>query len=293
MAARTITTDQTLEDLRLQFNALSEQDFGDIGDLDSSIVATTIVGAVNELSDIVAAGLGFYIEDSTSTVQLVGGGETIKFLGTSNETEVVVSAPDTVTIGLPNDVTIGNDLTVTNDLDVLNDLNVTNNLDVTNNLTVSGDTITLGTVEITGNTIRSTDSTRLFINDTLRATGLATQNGNLRIDETAGFGRIASTRGDGLLVFNATPIFNSSLVFEGSSADDFETTLTVTNPTADRTITIPNITGTLVTTGDTNTVTETMIAEDAVGANQLKDVQTLQILDSTGSVLKTLYAAGS
>ena len=41
---------------------------------------------------------------------------------------------------------------------------------------------------------------------------------------------------------------DSSIVFEGASADDFETTLTVVDPTADRTITIPNETGTLITT---------------------------------------------
>ena len=38
---------------------------------------------------------------------------------------------------------------------------------------------------------------------------------------------------------------DSSVVFEGSSADDHETTLTVTNPTADRTITLPDATGTV------------------------------------------------
>jgi hypothetical protein len=38
---------------------------------------------------------------------------------------------------------------------------------------------------------------------------------------------------------------DSSVVFEGSSADDNETTLTVTNPTADRTITLPDATGTV------------------------------------------------
>jgi hypothetical protein len=36
---------------------------------------------------------------------------------------------------------------------------------------------------------------------------------------------------------------DSSIVFEGSSADANETTLTVTNPNADRTITLPNATG--------------------------------------------------
>ena len=53
---------------------------------------------------------------------------------------------------------------------------------------------------------------------------------------------------------------NVTVVFEGSINDDFETTLTVANPTADRTITLPNVTGTVITTGDTGTVTNTMLA---------------------------------
>ena len=43
---------------------------------------------------------------------------------------------------------------------------------------------------------------------------------------------------------------DSSVVFEGSSADDNETTLTVTNPTADRTITLPDATGTVALTNN-------------------------------------------
>lgn len=55
-----------------------------------------------------------------------------------------------------------------------------------------------------------------------------------------------------------------SLTFEGPTPDSFETTLTVSDPTADHTITLPNVTGTLVTTGDTGTVTSTMIADGTV-----------------------------
>ena len=57
-----------------------------------------------------------------------------------------------------------------------------------------------------------------------------------------------------------------SLTFEGSTADGFETTLAVTNPTADRTITLPNVTGTVVTTGDTGSITSAMIASGAFTA---------------------------
>ena len=44
--------------------------------------------------------------------------------------------------------------------------------------------------------------------------------------------------------------FVSSIIFEGSTADANETTLTATDPTADRIITIPDATGTMVTTGN-------------------------------------------
>jgi hypothetical protein len=48
-----------------------------------------------------------------------------------------------------------------------------------------------------------------------------------------------------------TPLVNvsgASIVMEGATADDFETTLTVTDPTADRTITFLDETGTVFTT---------------------------------------------
>ena len=41
-----------------------------------------------------------------------------------------------------------------------------------------------------------------------------------------------------------------SLVFEGTTADAFETTLAVTDPTADGTITLPDATGTVALTSD-------------------------------------------
>ena len=44
----------------------------------------------------------------------------------------------------------------------------------------------------------------------------------------------------------ALNLTDSSIVFEGAPADAHETTLTVTDPTADRTITLPNETGTLI-----------------------------------------------
>ena len=61
------------------------------------------------------------------------------------------------------------------------------------------------------------------------------------------------------------------IVFEGATDDAYETTLTVADPTADRVITLPNITGTVVTTGDTGTVTATMLAANSVDSSELVD----------------------
>jgi hypothetical protein len=56
----------------------------------------------------------------------------------------------------------------------------------------------------------------------------------------------------------------ATVIFEGSSADAYETVLTVVDPTADRTITIPNSTGTLITTGDSNVITSAMIVDGTI-----------------------------
>ncbi len=61
--------------------------------------------------------------------------------------------------------------------------------------------------------------------------------------------------------------------FEGATDDAHETTITVADPTADRTITFPNVTGNVVTTGDTGTVATGMIAADAVTGAKIADDQ--------------------
>ena len=55
------------------------------------------------------------------------------------------------------------------------------------------------------------------------------------------------------LTATALNLTDASIIFEGATADNYETTLTVTDPTADRTITIPNETGTLITSASAAT----------------------------------------
>ena len=57
---------------------------------------------------------------------------------------------------------------------------------------------------------------------------------------------------------------NVNVVFEGATENDYETTLTVTDPTADNTITLPDETGTVVTTGSSGVVTSTMITNGTI-----------------------------
>lgn len=114
------------------------------------------------------------ISDDTSTLANINlGSDTLKISGTANEIETSISG-DTITIGLPNDVTIAG------------------------NLTVNGTTTTVNstTIEIT-----------------------------------------------------------NSFTFEGATANDFETTLGVIDPTADRTINLPNVSGTIITTGNISDIT--------------------------------------
>ena len=74
--------------------------------------------------------------------------------------------------------------------------------------------------------------------------------------------------------------FGASVVFEGATADDFETTLAVTDPTADRTVTIQNKTGVLAMQGrDINDIV-VLNATDGSGT------------DEAGAILLNASASG-
>jgi hypothetical protein len=61
------------------------------------------------------------------------------------------------------------------------------------------------------------------------------------------------------LSISGVVVSDSSITFEGATANDFETTLTVTDPTADRTVTIPDATGTVVLADLAQTLTNKTI----------------------------------
>jgi hypothetical protein len=62
---------------------------------------------------------------------------------------------------------------------------------------------------------------------------------------------------------SSTPTFDDKITFEGVTADSFETVLQVTDPTADRTITLPDASGTVALTSDVPTTED---IQDVIGA---------------------------
>jgi len=66
----------------------------------------------------------------------------------------------------------------------------------------------------------------------------------------AGAATLQDVTTTGAVTTNAITLNGANLIFEGYLANAYETTLTVTEPTADRTITLPNVTGTAITSGN-------------------------------------------
>ena len=66
----------------------------------------------------------------------------------------------------------------------------------------------------------------------------------------AGSATLGDIASNGAVIGTDVTLDGANLIFEGYLANAYETTLTVTEPTADRTITLPNVTGTAITSGN-------------------------------------------
>ena len=155
--------------------------------------------------------------------------------------------------------------------------------------TVNGTTLNGGTLALAAGSITDSSGAISFGDENLTTTG------------TLAVGAITTTATMNINTAVSSGTVDWALV-EGTS-DAHETTIDITDPTGDRTITFPDTTGTVVTTGDTNTVTGTMIANDtvaeanmandAIGSAELKSVVSLLLKNSSGSTLKPIYGAGA
>jgi len=284
MAARNISQTDSLETFRTQFNALAADDFGDIGTLDSSLTATSVIGAVNEINSVVTAAAGWFITDVDSAVQAVGSGQTLTTLGVANQTTAIVSSPDTLTVGLANDVTIPNDLTVTGDIiGVGGNVTVTGNITAAN-ITSTGSSQVLGTIQIVGNTISSTDSTEIKIDDSLEVTGII-KAGNIEINPSTGFASGGGFRSlTGFIAFDGLPVIKGrNIAFEGDVEDANETRFRVTEPTADRIIDFPDTSGNVILDVSTAYATSSIFTASS----------TLKIYNSAGALQKTIVGSAT
>ena len=124
---------------------------------------------------------------------------------------------------------------------------------------LDGETLTLaGGTGITSTT--GTNSVTFAIDSTVATlTGSQTLTNKTLTSPTINSPTITS------LTATALNLTDASIIFEGATADAHETTLTVTDPTADRTTTIPNATGTLITSASAATNAFSIALATALG----------------------------
>jgi hypothetical protein len=131
-AASTSTLTNKTFDANGTGNSLSNVEVADFAGSAIITAAEGVGSNDNDTSIPTTAAVKAYVDAVDVTTSLAAGGgttgsvstaQTLTVSGTANEIETSVSN-QTITIGLPNDVTVGNDLTVTRDLTVSGNLRV-------------------------------------------------------------------------------------------------------------------------------------------------------------------------
>ena len=93
---------------------------------------------------------------------------------------------------------------------------------------------------------------------------------------------------------NSIKLASGNLIFEGSTANDFETTISVTDPTADRTITFPDAAGTVVLLGSLSVAGGSGLTYNSgTGQFGTSSIPNAQLANSTVTIGSTAVALGA
>jgi hypothetical protein len=113
----------------------------------------------------------------------------------------------------------------------------------------------------------STDTVGSYVESLVAGTGVTvTNNSGEGASPTIAIGQsVATTDSPTFAGLN----LNGNIVFEGATANEFETTLSVTDPTADRTITLPDATTTLVGTDTTQTLSNKTLTTPTINGPEI------------------------
>ena len=161
--------------------------------------------------------------------------------GTDNSTDVTLA-------GTPDYITISGQVITRGQIDLTTD--ITGTLPVANGGTgqTSLANVTVGGITVTDNNTNA-DYDVIFTNG---SSALLEDNGQFYYNPSTGILRVPhlTVNGTTTTIDSVQMQAQNAIVFEGATADAYETTLTITDPTADRTITLPNNTGTIALISD-------------------------------------------
>ncbi len=204
---------------------------GTIKFADDSSTVTTI--SANGETIRVLGGTGITSTISGNDLTLAVDGTILTASTTSTLTNKTINGPDNTLTNIANGSLSNSTITLTGD-------SGSNAVDLGDTLTVSGTTNQITTAQ-------SGDTLTLSLPSAITVPGSLTVTGNFNVLGTQS------------IIDSTTIEVTNSFTFEGTTSDDFETVLTVENPTADRTVTIPNSTGTIVLKDTTDTLTNKTI----------------------------------
>ena len=217
--------------------------------------ASTIAGLTSLASTTLISG----VADAANSIKLASGN--ITFEGsTADANETILTAADATggdkTLTLPNETG-----TILSTASSIANSNLANSA-----VTIGSTSVSLGSTVTTFTGLSSLTSTTLV--------------GTTLISGTAD-------------AANSIKIASGTIVFEGSSANDFETTITVTNPTADRTITFPDAAGTVALLGSLSVAAGSGLTYNSgTGQFGTSSIPNAQLANSTITIGGTAVALG-